>query len=86
MRNPTMNRSRQDIIALMANELREMDVRLPGEMGEHLAFRADLSMDSLAVAGFVARMEQLFRIQIADDAWRTLDCVGRVADYLEGHT
>ena len=78
-----MNQSRQDIMTLMVNELRDMDVRLPAEMRENLAFRTDLSMDSLAVAEFVARMEQLFRVQIADDAWRTLDCVGRVADYLE---
>jgi acyl carrier protein len=71
------------MIALMVNELRDMDVRLPEGIGEHLTFRADPSMDSLAVAEFVARMEQLFRVQIADDAWRALDCVGRVADYLD---
>jgi acyl carrier protein len=81
-----MHHSRQDMVALMVNELRDMDVRLPERMGEHLTFRADLSMDSLAVAEFVARMEQLFRVQIADDAWRTLDCVGCVADYLERYT
>jgi acyl carrier protein len=83
MRKPTMNQSRQDIITLMVDELRHMDVRLPEEMPETLAFRADLSMDSLAVAEFVARMEQLLRVQIADNAWRTLDSIGRVVDYLE---
>ena len=71
------------MIALMVNELRDMDVPLPEGIGKHLTFRADPSMDSLAVAEFVARMEQLFRVQIADDAWQTLDCVGRVADYLD---
>jgi acyl carrier protein len=83
MGDPTMNYSRQDRIALLVNELRAMDVRLPDRMAEHLTLRSGLSIDSLAVAGFVARMEQLFRVQITDDAWRTLDSVGRVADYPE---
>ncbi|MGH2543376.1 MAG: acyl carrier protein [Ardenticatenaceae bacterium] len=70
-------------MTILRRELREMGLALPDEIGEQLAFRDDLGMDSLKVIEYIARLEQAFRVQVGDDEWRQLYTLGLVVDYVE---
>jgi len=74
---------RDEIMNLLASELRAMDVKLPDILHDELSFRHDLGLDSLALAEFVARMEIVFHVQISDQEWKELATLGLALDYVE---
>lgn len=75
--------TRTQISALLLDELRDMDVKIPDAIGDDTAFKDDLGIDSLGIAEFVARMEQTFHVDISDEDWPTLRTLGLAADYVE---
>ena len=74
--------TREAIVAELHDAIREMDLDLPADLPEDARFKDDLGLDSLDLAEFVARIEQRFRLPIADDDWQELQTIGLAADYV----
>jgi acyl carrier protein len=76
--------SRSEILDILRAQLRQVKQSLPVELGLDARFRAELGLDSLELIEYVARMEQVFRVQIPDDDWQALSTLALAADYVEG--
>jgi acyl carrier protein len=74
--------TRAEVVEILIEELRAMEVALPAAAGESLSFRDDLQMDSLDVAEYVARLEQRFRVAIPDEVYLELHSVRLAADHV----
>ena len=68
--------SREEIIEKLLIELEDMEVELPDSPTDELDFVEDCEMDSLDLAEFIARIEQIFQIEIDDDEWKSLNKLG----------
>ena len=79
--------TREEIIEKLLVELEDMEVELPDSPTDELDFVEDCEMDSLDLAEFIARIEQVFRIEIDDEEWKSLNTLGLAVDRIcEGCT
>ena len=76
--------NRQDMLAIVREELCIAAPDVAPDADEMAALRHDLGVDSLAVLEFVARLEYRFNLSVPDDAWPQLTSIGAVLDYLAG--
>lgn len=76
--------SRDELLDLLRVDLRSLGVRLPDTLPSGEDMRT-LGLDSLALAEFVARVEQRFRHPIPDEVWGELRTLDQIARWLEEH-
>ncbi len=77
-----MSPSRADVLAIVRREIAVVKPGAPPDPPPETAFRADLGFDSLELAEYVARMEQIFRVEVPDEDWKRLSTLERVTDYI----
>lgn len=75
--------SREEILGILRRELSELELELPPEIAEGARFQKDLGLDSLALAVYIACLEQVFQVEIPDEEWQRLTTLGLAADYVE---
>ena len=75
---------RDELLELLRADLRSLGIRLPDALPSDEDMRA-LGIDSLALAEFVARVEQRFRRAIPDEIWAEMRTLDQIARWLEEH-
>ncbi len=76
-------RDREEVLALLVREMREVKSELPETIEMDMNFVIDLGLDSIDLAEYVARIEQTFGIQVSDDEWKSLASLRIVVEYVE---
>ena len=76
-------RDREEVLALLVREMREVKSELPETIEMDMNFVIDLGLDSIDLAEYVARIEQTFGIQVSDDEWKGLASLRIVVEYVE---
>lgn len=71
-----------DVIAVLRSEIRKVKASLPVDVATDALLMTDLGLDSLDCVEFVARVEETYRVCVADDEWQSLTTLDRIADYV----
>ena len=71
-----------DIIGVLRSEIRKVKDSLPVDVAPDALLMTDLGLDSLDCVEFVARVEEVYRLSVADDEWQELTTLDRIADYI----
>lgn len=71
-----------DVIAVLRAEIRKVKDSLPPDVATDALLMTDLGLDSLDCVEFVARVEEVYRLTVADDEWQDLTTLDRIADHV----
>ena len=74
-----------DTISVLRSEIRKVKASLPGDVPTDALLMTDLGLDSLDCVEFVARVEECYRLTVADDEWQELTTLDRIAAYIRAH-
>ena len=73
---------REQVIATMRDELRQISPNLPADWPASALYRADLNLDSLDLVELVARIEQHYAVLIPDGDLECFVSLEASADYV----
>ncbi len=82
----TLTDDRTEVLAALRREIGRVRPDLPADLDGAALLMTDLGLDSLDVVELVARVEESFRICVADEDWPTLRCLNRIADHVIAHS
>ena len=74
-----------EIIDVLRTEIRQVKGSLPLDVATDALLMTDLGLDSLDCVEFVARVEEVYRLSVADDEWQDLTTLDQIADYVRTH-
>ena len=74
-----------EIIDVLRTEIRQVKGSLPLDVATDALLMTDLGLDSLDCVEFVARVEEVYRLAVADDDWQDLTTLDQIADYVRTH-
>ena len=70
------------VIEVLRSEIRKVKDSLPLDVATDALLMTDLGLDSLDCVEFVARVEEVYRLLVADDEWQELTTLDRIAEYI----
>ena len=82
MIDTTTTETTAEIIGVLRAEIRQVKDSLPLDVATDALLMTDLGLDSLDCVEFVARVEEVYRLSVADDEWQALTTLDRIADYI----
>ena len=74
--------NKQEILAIVREQLAVAAPDVPADADETAEFRHDLEVDSLAILELVARLEYRFNVAVPDEDWPRLTSMAAVVDYI----